>query len=152
QALRLEPDTARTLERLGLKTIGALADMPRLALARRFRGGEDVVDALDRALGCKAEPLTAAPSDPPPRANLRLEEPATNPEAAAQALERLIPGLVRQLEERHLGARRLTLIGFRVDGSVAPASVTTTIASRDPKHLRRLLIDKAAALDPEFGF
>ena len=60
-ALRLEPDTVRTLERLGLKTIGALIDLPRLALARRFRGAEDVVDALDRLVGRKPEPLTAAP-------------------------------------------------------------------------------------------
>jgi protein ImuB len=151
-ALRLEPDTVRTLERLGLKTIGALMDMPRLALARRFKDGDDVVDALDRMLGRKAEPLTAAPTDPPPRSALRLEEPATHPEAPVQALERLIPGLVRQLEERHLGARRLTLTGFRVDGDVATASVATAIPSRDPKHLQRLLADKAAALDPEFGF
>ena len=151
-ALRLEPDTVRTLERLGLKTIAALLDMPRLALARRFRGGEDVVNALDRALGRKPEPLTAAPADLPPRALLKLEEPATHPEAAAQALERLIPMLVRQLQERHLGARRLSLTGFRVDGSVAAASVATAIASREPKHLQRLLAGKAAALDPEFGF
>jgi protein ImuB len=151
-ALRLEPDTVRTLERLGLKTIGALIDMPRLALARRFRGAEDVVEALDRMLGRKDEPLTAAPSDPPPRASLRLEEPATHPEAASQALERLIPRLVRQLERRHLGARRLALTGFRVDGSIAQASVATAIASREPKHLARLLSDKAASLDPGFGF
>jgi protein ImuB len=151
-ALRLDSDTVRTLERLGLKTIGALLDMPRLALARRFRGAEDVVDALDRALGRKPEPLTAAPADPPPRAAMRLEEPATHPEAASQALERLIPELVRQLQERHLGARRLSLQGFRVDGTVASASVATAIASREPKHLARLLADKAAALDPEFGF
>jgi protein ImuB len=151
-ALRLEPDTVRTLERLGLKTIGALIDMPRLALARRFRGGEDVVDALDRLTGRKDEPLTATPIDPPPRAALRLEEPATHPEAPLQALGRLIPGLVRQLEERHLGARRLSLIGYRVDGDVAVASVSTAIPSRDPKHLHRLLADKAAELNPEFGF
>jgi protein ImuB len=151
-ALRLEPDTIRTLERLGLKTIGALMDVPRLALARRFRGAEDVVDALDRMLGQKPEPLTAAPSDPPPRSALRLEEPATHPEAASQALDRLIPQLVRQLQERHLGARRLTLAGYRVDCSVATASVATAIASREPKHLHRLLGDKAAMLDPEFGF
>src|SRR5205814_10257142 len=44
-ALRLEADTVQTLERLGLKTIGALMNMPRLALARRFRDGEDVVEA-----------------------------------------------------------------------------------------------------------
>lgn len=151
-ALRLDPDTVRTLERLGLKTIGALLDMPRLALARRFRGVADVVDALDRALGRKPEPLTAAPSAPTLREIIKLEEPATHPEAAPQALERLIPDLVRQLQERHLGARRLSLTGYRVDGSIAVGSVATAIPSRDSKHLQRLLGDKTAALDPEFGF
>jgi protein ImuB len=151
-ALRLDPDTVRTLERLGLKTIGALLGVPRLALARRFRGAEDVVEALDRALGRKPEPLAAAPANPPPRSLLKLDEPATHPEAATQGLERLIPDLVRQLQERHLGARRFSLHGFRVDGSVATASVATAIPSREPKHLQRLLDDKAAALDPEFGF
>jgi protein ImuB len=151
-ALRLDADTVRTLERLGLKTIGALIAVPRLALARRFRGAEDVVDALDRALGRTPEPLTAAPVDPPPRAALRLEEPATHPEAASQALDWLIPALVTELQQRHLGARRLSLAGFRVDGGVDVASVATSIPSRDPRHLQRLLADKAAALDPEFGF
>jgi protein ImuB len=151
-AIRLEPGTILTLERLGLKTIGALLDMPRLALARRFKGEEDVVGALDRLLGRKPEPLTAAPTDPPPRALLKLEEPMTHPEAPSQALERLIPNLVRQLQQRHLGARKLSLMGFRVDGSVAVASVATTIPSREPKHLQRLLSDKTAMLDPEFGF
>jgi protein ImuB len=151
-ALRIEANTVRTLERLGLKTIGALMEVPRLALARRFRDGEDVVDALDRLLGRKPEPLTAVPADLPPRSALRLEEPANHPEAASQALERLIPKLVRQLEEKHLGARRLSLTGFRVDCSVAEASVATAIPSRDPRHLKRLLADKAAELNPEFGF
>jgi protein ImuB len=155
-ALHLDADTNRTLDRLGLKTIGALMELPRLALARRFRGAENVVDALDRMLGRTPEPLTAAPVDPPPRALLRLEEPATHPEAPGQALERLIPGLVGQLQERHLGARRLSLAGYRVDGSVGTASVATSIASRELKHLQRLLAgvleNGAAALDPEFGF
>lgn len=151
-ALRLEADTVRTLERLGLKTIGSLIGVPRLALARRFREAKNVVDALDRALGLKAEPLTAAKTDPPPRVALRLEEPATHPEAATQALERLIPTLVDELERRRLGARRLSLTAYRVDGSAVTASVATAIPSREPKHLQRLLADKAAALDPEFGF
>ena len=151
-ALRLDPDTVRTLERLGLKTIGALMSVPRLALARRFRGAENVVEALDRIAGRKPGPLTAAATDPPPRALLKLEEPATHAEAPAQALERLIPELVRQLQERHLGARKLSLHGFRVDGTVATATVATAIATREPKHLQRLLGDKAAELNPEFGF
>ena len=150
-ALRLDSNTVQTLQRLGLKTIGALLAMPRLALARRFKDGA-VVEALDRLLGRKAEPLVAAPRETPPRVTLRLEEPAAHAEAASQALERLIPGLVAALEHRRLGARRLVLTGFRVDGSTAVASVATSIPSREPKHLQRLLADKAAALDPEFGF
>ena len=151
-ALRLSPQSVRTLERLGLKTIGALVGVPRRSLARRFREADNPLDALDRALGRKPEPLIATACEPCPRSLLRLEEPATYPEAAAQALEQLIPNLVGQLEQRHLGARRLMLIGFRVDGSMAVASVATSIPSREAKHLQRLLADKAAALDPEFGF
>ncbi|MEO5612774.1 MAG: DNA polymerase Y family protein [Sphingomicrobium sp.] len=151
-ALRLSPQSVRTLERLGLKTIGALAGVPRRSLARRFREADNPLDALDRALGRKPEPLIATRCDPPPRSLLRMEEPATYPEVAAQALERLIPDLVGQLEQRHLGARRLALTGFRVDDSIAVASVTTSIPSREPKHLHRLLADHAAALDPGFGF
>jgi protein ImuB len=151
-ALRLPPEATRTLERLGLKTVGTLAGIERRSLARRFREKDNPVDALDRALGRKPEPLTAVPSERPPRTLLKLEEPATHPEAPTQALERLIPDLVQQLQRRHLGARRITLTGFRVDGSTALASVATSIPSREPKHLLRLLADKAAALDPDFGF
>lgn len=150
-ALRLEPDTVRTLERLGLKTVGAVAELPRVALARRFRGAEDVCDALDRMFSRKPEPLTGLAENPPPRASLRLEEPATHPEAAAQALGMLIPMLVEELEQRHLGARKLSLHGFRVDGTVSSASVATAIPSRERKHLQRLLSDKAAAIDLGFG-
>lgn len=151
-ALCLPPEAVRTLERLGLKTIETLAGIERRSLARRFREADNPVDALDRALGRKPEPLTAAPHEPPPRALLRLEEPATHSEAPVQALTRLIPELVRRLEQRRLGARRLSLTGFRVDGSTGIASVATAIPSREPRHLTRLLNDKAAALNPEFGF
>jgi protein ImuB len=151
-ALRLPAQATRTLERLGLKTIGTLAGIERRSLARRFREADNPLDALDRMLGRKPEPLTAVPHDPPPRALLRLEEPAVHPEVGGQALERLIPELVRQLEARRLGARQLALTGYRVDGSIAVAEVATSIPSREPAHLQRLLAEKAAALDPGFGF
>jgi protein ImuB len=126
-ALRLPAQATRTLERLGLKTIGTLAGIERRSLARRFREADNPLDALDRMLGRKPEPLTAVPNDPPPRALLRLEEPAVHPEVGGQALERLIPELVRQLEARRLGARQLALTGYRVDGSIA-----ATTGSRKP--------------------
>jgi protein ImuB len=151
-ALRLDARSVQILERLGLKTIGQLAKVPRTSLQRRFREADNPLNALDRALGRRDEPLTGDRTEPPPRALARLAEPATHSEAAAQALERLVPQLTRQLEARRLGARRLHLAGYRVDGSVAGTGVATAIPSREPKHLHRLLIDKAESLDPEFGF
>jgi protein ImuB len=150
-ALRLPPPATRTLERLGLKTIGTLAGIERRSLARRFREADNPLDALDRALGKKPEPLTAIARASPPRSTLRLAEPVTDPAAGPQALHILVPRLVAELEARKLGARHLSLTGFRVDGSIASVAVATAIPSRDPAHLQRLLADKAAALDPGFG-
>ena len=94
-ALRLPAGATRTLERLGLKTIGALAGVPRRSLARRFREADNPLDALDRMLGRTPEPLTAAPFEMPPRSVLRLAEPVADPSAAPQALALLVPRLVR---------------------------------------------------------
>ncbi len=117
-ALRLEPRAAQILNRLGLKTITQLAEVPRKALQRRFREADNPLHALDRALGRRDEPLTAAPVEPPPRALVRLAEPATHAEAAAQALNRLIPDLVRQLERRRLGR----------GGCIWPATGSTAVS------------------------
>jgi len=151
-ALRLPAAVTRTLERLGLKTIGALAGVPRRSLARRFREADNPLDALDRMLGRMPEPLIAVPYAPPPRALLRLAEPAAEPNAGTQALGLLVPGLVEQLAARRLGARRLVLAGYRVDGEVLVVSAATALATRDAKHLIRLMADKAGELDPGYGF
>ena len=151
-ALRLSPGPTRTLELLGLKTIGQLAGVPRRSLARRFREADNPLDALDRMLGRKPEPLTAAPCEAPPRATIRLAEPVADPSAARQALDLLVPKLVAILGARRLGVRRLVLCGYRVDGEVAMAAAATALPSREAKHLRRLLVDKTDDLDPGFGF
>jgi protein ImuB len=151
-ALRLGPGPTRTLELLGLKTIGALAGVPRRSLARRFREADKPLDALDRMLGRRPEPLTAAPFAPPPRATIRLAEPVADPSAAAQALGLLVPQLAAELARRRLGARRLLLCGYRVDGAVETAGAATALPTRDERHLQRLLADKTGELDPGFGF
>jgi protein ImuB len=151
-ALRLGPGPTRTLELLGLKTIGELAGVPRRSLARRFRESDNPLDALDRMLGRKAEPLTAAPCEPPPRATIRLAEPVADPSAAAQALVLLVPRLVAVLSARRLGVRRIVLCGYRVDGAVEMAAAATALPTREAKHLHRLLADRTGELDPGFGF
>ncbi|MCJ7421049.1 DNA polymerase Y family protein [Sphingomicrobium astaxanthinifaciens] len=151
-ALRLPPAVVRTLHRLGLKTIAGLSGIERRSLARRFRSADNPLDALDRALGRIAEPLSAEADAPPPSARLRLKEPVDDPAAARQALDLLVPELARQLEARRLGARTVELAGYRVDGSVASIAASTALATREADHLSRLLAERTERLDPEFGF
>ena len=47
------------------------------------------------------------------------------------------PDLVRELEQRHLGARGLAIIGYRVDGSIASASVATSTPRSAARTCRR---------------
>lgn len=152
-ALRLSPQATHMLVRLGLKQIGDLAGVPRKSLARRFGKDEHPLDALDRALGRKPEPLTPLPDDPAPRALLPIKEPVVHPEAPAEALRQLVPRLAAELEARKLGARHLALLAYRVDGSVGEAQVATSIPSREPAHLHRLLsgILERQGIDPGFG-
>jgi protein ImuB len=152
-ALRLSSVATHMLVRLGLKQIGDLAGVPRKSLARRFPKDEHPLDALDRALGRKPEPLTPLPEDPPPRALLPIKEPVVHPEAPAEALRQLVPRLAAELERRKLGARHLSLTAFRVDGSVGDVQVATSIPTREPKHLHRLLsgILERQGIDPGFG-
>src|SRR5687768_7239559 len=151
-ALRLPPAAVRTLERLGFKIIGALAGVPRRALARRFREADNPLDALDRALGRKPEPLIATPCEPPPEASFGVAEPASDPAVLPSALARLADPLVRELGRRRLGARRIAFLAFRVDGEVGEVEAETALPTRDPAHIVRLLAEKVQALDPGFGF
>ncbi len=150
-ALRLSPEANHTLNRLGLKTIGALAGVPRRSLARRFREADNPIDALDRLMGRTAEPLTALAVAVPPRATLRLAEPVEDPGVVGQALAKLAGPLAAELATRRLGARRVMLSAWRVDGEVREVAAETSLPTRDAAHLVRLLAEKAGEIDPGFG-
>ena len=151
-ALRLPPATVRLLERLGLKTIGALADVPRVGLMRRFAGLAEAANPLvllDRALGRSADPLDAPPEAAHWIARARMAEPVIDP---VPWLEGLSDDLAAQLAEAELGARRLRLTIYRVDGEWRFRDVATAQASRDPAHFMRLVVRKLEGIDPGFGF
>ena len=154
EALRLAAEDAHLLRRLGLTTIGALENLPRASLARRFpsreRGGA-VLARLDRALGRFAEPIV--PLAPPPACleRLALPEPLIDRTGLDAVLARLMPGLTASLERDGLGARRLALWCYRVDGGVVRRAVATARATRDGDHLTRLFRETLETVDPGFG-
>jgi protein ImuB len=154
EALRIDGEAARTLRRLGLKTIGALMGLPRASLARRFRGEaihENVLLRLDEFLGHRHEPLNALNPPSSFMAHRAFLEPVISHEGLQAALQALCQGLGRDLELQGKGALRLILKLFRSDGGRAQVPAGLSAPSHDGAHLFRLLAPKLDDLDAGFG-
>ncbi len=148
-ALRLTAAEVEGLERLGLRRIEALYDLPRGALTKRFDAR--LVRRLDQALGHLAEPISPRRAVAPYLARLAFAEPIGGAEAIAAASRRLLGALEGQLARAGRGARRLELSLYRVDGTVVRAEVGTSAPVREPDHLMGLLGEKLDGLDAGFG-
>lgn len=148
-ALRLDSDTASQLARLGLRRIGELYAIPRAALAARC--GTAVVQRLDQALGLAAEPLSPLRPEPLCWSRRSFTEPIAAPEAIAAATRDLLNRLAHRLAEEGLGARRLVLAFYRIDGRIERATIGTAFPSRDPHHLWRLFEERLPQIDPGLG-
>ncbi len=148
-ALRLTPGQVELLERLGLRRVGDLYDLPAGSLARRF--GPMVAHRLAQALGRAREAISPLTPVPPFVERLALPEPSDAPEAIALGLETLILALCRRLEERGQGARRLVFTLYRADGSLGRLKLGTSRPSREAQHLKRLFAQRLEQADPGFG-
>ncbi|MFL6845035.1 MAG: DUF6504 family protein [Allosphingosinicella sp.] len=148
-ALRVEVPVLAAARRLGLERIGDLLALPRGPLQRRF--GKTLLLRLDRALGRAAEPLDPVVPEDPPSETLRFAEPIATPEAIAEALGLLMERLIDTLRKSGLAARTLTLLCDRVDGRVERIAIGTARATRDGRHLLRLLAMKIETIEPGFG-
>ena len=154
EGLRLEPEALVLLKRFGLRRIGDLYGLPRAGLARRFRGpaGLRVVERLDQALGVQGETLT--PERPPAAFRIwsPFAEPLTDMAGVDFHLPRLMRALCLQLTQGGQGARRLSLIGFRVDGRTTAIEAALSAPSATAAHLTRILREKGLEhLDLGFG-
>jgi protein ImuB len=148
-ALRLPPETAAELARLGLRTVGDLAALPRAGLARRF--GLDVVRRLDQALGAEPEPVAVGRNAPVFAARLSAPEPLSRVEDVQAGLRRLLERICAKLEAAGAGARALRLTLRRVDGADAHLDVGLAQASRDAEAIARLFARPIEQVDAGYG-
>jgi protein ImuB len=148
-ALRLPGETLDGLRLMGIERIDALAALPRAPLVRRF--GALVATRLDQAFGRVAE--TIEPEFPPEliQARLTFVEPLLTAEAFSTVIDRLTLTLCSALERSGDGARRLDLLFERVDGTTQAIRIGTARASRDARHLSRLLRERLERVDPGLG-
>lgn len=153
-ALGLDEGVRNSLTRLGLDRVGALAALPRAALAARF--GADLLARLDEITGARDAPLSPLRPVPLHVAERRFADPMADPGTALRVLADLARELCRMLERRGTGCRRLEAVFFRSDGGVRRLQAATARPTRDAAHLGHLFAERLAALadplDPGFGF
>jgi len=153
-ALRLDPATVTSLNRVGLKTIGCLANLPRAPLAARF--GFPVLRRLDQALGREDEVISPLMPVAELTSEKRFADPIVYEDDIKRTLGILADNLTPLLERRGLGARECRVKLFRVDGDIATLSVQTANPLRDAGQIARLFEERLAALhdgfDAGFGF
>jgi protein ImuB len=128
------------LERLGIGTLGRLADLPRAAVAERF--GHPGLLAHDLASG-RDTPLE--PRRPPEPVVERLELPeAALGQHLERALELLVSRVLSRPERRGRTVRSLAISAKFVEGGTWRTRVTLRRASADGDGLR-------TALGPRLG-
>jgi len=82
---------------------------------------------------------------------MAFAEPIGHADDVARATRALIDDLCRRLAAAHRGARRLELVLFRTDATVARAAISTSRPVRSLGHLERLFRHPLEGLDPSFG-
>lgn len=148
-SLRIEHGVATDLMRMGFTRVEQLIAAPRAPLAKRF--GAQLYRRLDQALGLIPEPIEPIFPKAVPRVRRGLLEPIGTADAFSQVIHDLAVDLAAALVTAGLGARRLDLFFHRVDGAVPSIRVGTAQATRDPKHLAKLLSQKIDTIDPGLG-
>lgn len=154
EALRLDPDAAALLRRLGLKSIGQIQNAPRSSFTAR--AGERAMLRLDQALGRSQEALTPRRPAPPVFALRRFLEPIFTADAVLQVTQDLCSDAIEKLDIRGAGILRAELVLFGVDGRDRVIGVNVSKPLREIKPLMRLFREKlnivGENLDAQFGF
>ncbi|MAW91169.1 MAG: hypothetical protein CL574_08775 [Altererythrobacter sp.] len=154
-ALRLDQDVVTVLRRLGLKKLSELSAVDRDGINRRFRNrnspSANPLIRLDQLLGRVPEPLLPVIPQQIPMVQRRLLEPIRHRHLLDQVVNDLADDMVRELEGKGQGARRLELGLWRVDGEVVVRHIELAAATREAAHFVRLFVTKLDDVDAGFG-
>ncbi len=136
-ALRVAPDTVQSLQRLGVRNIGQLEQLPRGGLATRL--GEQLLARWDQAAGRQREPIITLHASPDWNLTQTLEFPSGDRSTMEELIRRLAGQLAERLQRRGEGVLRIVC---RLDLVESPPLVMQLGLFRpnsDAQHLQMLL-------------
>jgi protein ImuB len=143
--LRTRPELQalpEVLERLGIRTLGEVAELPAQAVAERF--GHPGLLALDLARG---RDTAIEPRRPPEPVSERLDLPeAASGQQLERALELLVGRVLARRERRGRSLRGLAVSARFVAGGTWRTAITLRHASADPARIRLALGPRLAGL------
>ncbi|WP_234731107.1 Y-family DNA polymerase [Acidocella facilis] len=149
-ALRLAPEPIARLRRIGIRTIGQLARLPRTGLVAGY--GPAPALRLAQALGEAPEVIRFITAPPEWREAEPFMEPLWLPAQLQAALTKLAARLCARLTAATLGATALTARFYRVDRACPAIHLAFAAPCRDEAQIAKLLIEKLAQeIDPGFG-
>ena len=106
KALRISPQTAGTLERLGVHSVAQLLSLPRSGLATRL--GRPLIQRIEQLLGEIDEPCNTHRVIADHTQSMELEYPTTDQRILADRIGRLTDKIRDGLAASHRGALRMT--------------------------------------------
>ena len=148
--LRARPElgvVVDTLERLGIRTLGELSELPSPAVAERF--GHPGLLALDLARGRDTALEPRRPAEPVLE-RLELPEAALG-QQLERAFELLVARVLARPERRGRSLRSVALSARFVAGGTWRTRVTFRVASADPARIRTALSPKLGELPAPAG-
>jgi protein ImuB len=148
-SLRIDPEIAERLDKLGLNSISHLIGMPRNALRRRF--GQQILDQLDKAIGAREEGIIPVQPIEPYMERLPCLEPILTATGIEIALKRLLDSISERLKKEQKGIRIARLICYRVDGKKCEIEIGTNRPSLNTVHLFKLFEIKLQTIEPALG-
>lgn len=145
-ALRIETETAVRLNKLGLRQVGNLLELPRTALRRRF--SPLLLQRLRQALGEEGESFRAVYEPEPYQERLPVFEPVSTRKGIELALERLLQALCNRLQKEGKGLRAAVFRVYHTDGGAQGIEIGTNRATQNEAHLFGLFSLKLELLKP----
>jgi protein ImuB len=148
-AMRLPRELCATLKEVGIEQVAHLLKLPRESLLARY--GEEILMRLDQAWGRLEEMLQPVHPLEPLAVERIFDGPVIQLEAVMLTVEGLLNELSRRLLEKESGVRGVRLEMMRINASPVSHELVIGRASRDPKHLWKLLRPRVENMHMGYG-
>ncbi|MBL8762361.1 MAG: DNA polymerase Y family protein [Phycisphaerae bacterium] len=148
-ALRVDDEVVAGLAEVGVERIGPLLELPRASLPARY--GEELLLRIDQALGHAVEMIDPTRPREDLLASREIPGGTTRLESVEVVVRWLLTHLGAALARMESGLRRLECTFERLGGAPIRCAIEVSRASRDPRHLWRLLATKIERVHMGFG-